>query len=305
MGYLDFHHDIAIPEAFLVEEDDDEYGRKDDGHVIIATPLAKDRPWWDQWRTRLLVCTVSALAMTLAIALGITLGTKSTAPYGMEPHVPKEEGDVTGPIFQVYPDGGGDWSLCSSSSECRNGCCSGEWSGGVLKCTPFDESELLGGYRPDICVGDPPTNGDWAECSTSSDCDTGCCSGRYSDGLLKCTPISGERMTDICVTSETNCNGGVSCLVDWEMCTSSSECMNGCCSGEWSGGVLKCTPFDESELLGGYRPDICAGDPPTNGDWAECSTSSECDTGCCSGQYSNGLPKCTPISNKKLANICI
>jgi hypothetical protein len=42
----------------------------------------------------------------------------------------------------------GDWELCGSSRECRNGCCSSRYSNdGRLKCTP-----LSGGFRPDICV---------------------------------------------------------------------------------------------------------------------------------------------------------
>ena len=31
----------------------------------------------------------------------------------------------------------GDWVQCSSNSQCRNGCCSGQYSGGMLKCTPL------------------------------------------------------------------------------------------------------------------------------------------------------------------------
>ena len=32
--------------------------------------------------------------------------------------------------------------------------------------------------------------GDWAACSTSSQCSNGCCSKKYSGGALKCTPLS-------------------------------------------------------------------------------------------------------------------
>ena len=34
----------------------------------------------------------------------------------------------------------GDWALCSSSSQCSNGCCSGKYSGGDLKCTPLGQN---------------------------------------------------------------------------------------------------------------------------------------------------------------------
>lgn len=85
-----------------------------------------------------------------------------------------------------------DWSMCSASSQCNNGCCSGKYSAGVLKCTP-----LTGGYRSDICVGGGL--GDWAQCSSSSQCKNGCCSGTYSAGVLKCTPLTGGFRSDICV----------------------------------------------------------------------------------------------------------
>jgi hypothetical protein len=87
----------------------------------------------------------------------------------------------------------GDWAQCSSNSQCRNGCCSGQYSGGVLKCTP-----LSGGFNSAICTAGtgptPPTTGslgDWAQCSRNSQCMNGCCSGMYSGGVLKCTPLSG------------------------------------------------------------------------------------------------------------------
>ena len=41
----------------------------------------------------------------------------------------------------------GDWEQCSSNSQCRNGCCSGMYSNGVLKCTP-----LSGGFNPNVCM---------------------------------------------------------------------------------------------------------------------------------------------------------
>ena len=41
-------------------------------------------------------------------------------------------------------------------------------------------------------------------------------------------------------------------LGDWEQCSSSSQCMNGCCSGIFSGGDLICTP-----LVGWFDPNTC------------------------------------------------
>ena len=94
----------------------------------------------------------------------------------------------------------GDWTVCSGSNQCRNGCCSGQYSNGVLKCTP-----LNGGYRSDMCIGPAPggstttTLGDWTVCSNSRQCRNGCCSGQYSSGVLKCTPLNGGYRSDICV----------------------------------------------------------------------------------------------------------
>ena len=108
----------------------------------------------------------------------------------------------------------GDWNFCSSSSQCTNGCCSRLHSDdGRLKCTP------VGGFQASHCVAGgggpaptptppPPTPpvggsgslGDWAFCSSSSQCRNGCCSRLYSnDGRLKCTPVGGFQASH-CVT---------------------------------------------------------------------------------------------------------
>jgi predicted carbohydrate-binding protein with CBM5 and CBM33 domain len=97
----------------------------------------------------------------------------------------------------------GDWSVCSSSNQCRNQCCSGRYSGGVLKCTP-----LASGFDPvaNGCVGSSTTTtklGDWATCSNSNQCANQCCSGTYSGGVLKCTPLNGGYRSDICIGSPT------------------------------------------------------------------------------------------------------
>jgi len=55
---------------------------------------------------------------------GVVWGDKDTTP---DPIAYKKE---TGTKL-------GDWALCSSSSQCSNGCCSGRYSGGTLKCTPL------------------------------------------------------------------------------------------------------------------------------------------------------------------------
>jgi len=118
------------------------------------------------------------------------------------------------------PTGRGDWETCTSSNQCRNQCCSGKYSGGVLKCTP------VGGFKPsEGCVGssispDPPSPsppspsppsptptglGDWVFCTNSNQCKNQCCSKKYStsDGRLKCTPVGGFKPWEGCVGSAT------------------------------------------------------------------------------------------------------
>ncbi|KAL7568968.1 hypothetical protein ACA910_021261 [Epithemia clementina (nom. ined.)] len=87
--------------------------------------------------------------------------------------------------------------------------------------------------------------GDWITCSTSSQCANSCCSGKYSNGVLKCTPLSSGFNP-----AENGCVAGSTTLLgDWSTCSASSQCANRCCSGMYSNGVLKCTP-----LSSGFNP---------------------------------------------------
>jgi len=96
----------------------------------------------------------------------------------------------------------------------------------------------------------PPTSsklGDWAVCSTSSQCNNNCCTSKYSGGILKCTPLGSgfNPAANGCV------GGGSGQLGDWASCTSSSQCMNQCCSSKYSGGVYKCTPLAPGPTVNG------------------------------------------------------
>lgn len=76
---------------------------------------------------------------------------------------------------------------------------------------------------------------------------------------------------------------------DWELCSVSSECADGCCSAELSDdGALKCTP--------GGAPDKCVGGGGGGlGDWEACSSSGQCSNHCCSTEFSDDVNlKCTP-----------
>jgi hypothetical protein len=88
-----------------------------------------------------------------------------------------------------------------------------------------------------------PTKGDWQLCSTSTECQNQCCSSKYSDGVLKCTPVGGFKTSEGCVGSSTSTTK----LGEWEQCSNSAQCQNQCCSSKYSDGVLKCTP------VGGFK----------------------------------------------------
>ncbi|KAL7444950.1 hypothetical protein ACHAXH_008268 [Discostella pseudostelligera] len=91
-----------------------------------------------------------------------------------------------------------DWTVCSNSNQCANQCCSGKYSGGVLKCTP------VGGFKTsEGCVGSPSKLSDWSVCSNSNQCTNQCCSGKYSGGVLKCTPVGGFKPSEGCTGSAT------------------------------------------------------------------------------------------------------
>ena len=106
----------------------------------------------------------------------------------------------------------------------------------------------------------------------------------------------------------------VELLAEWDRCTISAECKvwsdgTGCCTGKYSGGAAKCTPLSP---WFNQRTNECVFDVPatyaptpapnsSKSDWAVCSENGECrawaeGTGCCTGKYSGGVPKCTPLS---------
>lgn len=97
---------------------------------------------------------------------------------------------------------------------------------------------------------------DWAFCSTSDECNNGCCSNFYSDdGQYRCTRLQNGYQADLCRVSNggENTQKSVGYLGDWDLCSASDECDNGCCSNFYSDdGRFKCTPLE-----GGYQSDLC------------------------------------------------
>jgi hypothetical protein len=85
--------------------------------------------------------------------------------------------------------------------------------------------------------------GDWVGCVNSNQCANQCCSGKYSDGVLKCTQVGGFKTSEGCVGGSASGEK----LAEWQECTNSYQCANQCCSGKYSDNVLKCTP------VGGFK----------------------------------------------------
>jgi len=74
---------------------------------------------------------------------------------------------------------------------------------------------------------------------------------------------------------------GLQSIGDWEQCSSSSQCSNGCCSNVFSDdGAYKCTPLD-----GGFNPDICLTSDDSDDCWGDgtiCLVGISCSS-CCNG----------------------
>ncbi|KAJ3123131.1 hypothetical protein HK098_002174 [Nowakowskiella sp. JEL0407] len=97
----------------------------------------------------------------------------------------------------------------------------------------------------------PALKGVWEFCSANSECANGCCSKEYSDDKkFKCTP-NGQQCTGIkplAITTTTTVKkspspAAVALLKEWQFCTSSKQCLNKCCSKQYSNdGKYKCTP---------------------------------------------------------------
>ena len=169
-----------------------------------------------------------------------------------------------------------DWTPCSASSQCNNGCCSGMYSGGILKCTP-----LTGGYRSDICVGGSGTSGGT------------CGGGNQGNGIC---PLGGECCSQYgwCGTTAAHCGSGGS--------SSGGTCGGGnrgngicplggeCCSQYgWCGtSAAHCGGGGEASVLlsgsgtGTYYYDIAR---------SNCGGGSFAET--------NGYPKCTSNTSYK------
>ncbi|KAJ3128044.1 hypothetical protein HK098_005256 [Nowakowskiella sp. JEL0407] len=218
------------------------------------------------------------------------------------------------PIFtSVYPSPPpkllNDWNFCTNSTQCKNACCSKEFSDdGKYKCTPGgthcnDIIDLNQTTTVIIPTASPGIIGDWNFCQLSSECVSNCCSNEYSDdGKFKCTPGGSKCRNDLNGTTTIQpTSTPIGTIGDWSFCTISTQCRNGCCSNEYSDdGKFKCTPGGSHCLkdVNGtttIQPTSTSTPIGTIGDWYSCTISSECKNGCCSNEYSDdGKFKCTP-----------
>ncbi|KAJ1547790.1 hypothetical protein HK096_011325 [Nowakowskiella sp. JEL0078] len=264
-------------------------------------------------------------------------------------------------IPNAWSTGLGDWITCYLNKQCTNGCCSKELSNdGLYKCTPQGTLTLCTGdtkfttstttmsasTTSTVSISSTTTKstttlttstsqpspvklGDWAFCDKNSQCVNNCCSNQYSgDGKFKCTP-GGSQCTGNTQSSTIKSATSTSTIIaspsssptklsDWNFCTSNNQCINNCCSKEYSGdGKFKCTPFGK----------LCTGETSVSttkasttktssttskvststalatnlSDWQFCSKNSQCVNKCCSKQYSNdGNYKCTPGGTSSL-----
>ncbi|KAJ1535892.1 hypothetical protein HK096_001508 [Nowakowskiella sp. JEL0078] len=79
-------------------------------------------------------------------------------------------------------------------------------------------------------------------------------------------------------------------LGDWDFCSQNSQCINSCCSKQYS-AKFKCTPGGSLNQCTGS---ISIGSVKL-GDWEFCSSNKQCRNACCSKEYSDdGMLKCTP-----------
>ena len=112
-----------------------------------------------------------------------------------------------------------------------------------------------------------------------------CCSswGWCGTSEEHCSPSSDDDGT----TGDEGDDGDGTLLGDWELCSVSSECTNGCCSSQYSDdGQLKCTPLD-----GGFDSNICVSndDPTTTG---TCGNGDVGDGVCANGQCCSSFGWC-------------
>ncbi|KAJ1567353.1 hypothetical protein HK096_010159, partial [Nowakowskiella sp. JEL0078] len=199
--------------------------------------------------------TTTKISTTATTSIPLTTTSMTTSPT----KITTTSTTLTSPT--ASPNLLGEWQFCSVSSQCANKCCSNQYSNdGKLKCTPFGTKCVIGTTtkassttttKASITTTTTSTTqtllDSWSFCSVSSQCANKCCSKQYSgDGKLKCTPFGTICVTGTTLTSRTTTKTLKpipTLLADWEFCSSSSDCLDKCCSKQYSNdGRYKCTP---------------------------------------------------------------
>jgi len=252
----------AIPEAFLVEERDEE--------VISACPIPPNRPWWKQRRTQLLlgtVCILSAalaisVGVTLGISLGMTLGTSSPDEPTMLSQIetPPVSKVTSAPTLSPHTD---NPTVAPSLSPWRN------TSTFAPTFPPLATTPPVAPTLPPQATTPPPVAPTLPPQATTPPPVAPMLPPQATTPPVAptlppqattppvaptlppqaTTPPAAPTLPHQVTPAPTVVLRG-----DWEFCYKNNECKNGCCSREYSDdGKLKCTPLTGD----GFLPDVC------------------------------------------------
>ncbi|KAJ1554521.1 hypothetical protein HK096_003136, partial [Nowakowskiella sp. JEL0078] len=143
-----------------------------------------------------------------------------------------------------------DWAFCTVNSECSSKCCSKEYSNdGKLKCTPggsqcVSTSNLLLTTSSIKTTTKTMTTAAKTTTTTAANTTTTTAPKTTTTTAAKTTTTTAAKTTTTTAakTTTTKSVASSSLLVEWALCTISSQCSNKCCSKQYSNdGKYKCT----------------------------------------------------------------
>ena len=245
---FDSINQYAIPEAFLVEERDEE--------VISACPIPPNRPWWKQRRTQLLLGTVCILSAVLAISVGVTLGISLGMTLGTsrpdEPtmlsqiETPPVSKVTSAPTLSPHTD---NPTVAPSLSPWRN------TPTFAPTFPPLATTPPVAPTLPPQATTPPPVAPMLPPQATTPPVAPTLPPQATTPPVAPTlppqatTPPAAPMLPPQVTPAPT-----VALRGDWEFCSKNNECKNGCCSRKYSDdGMLKCTPLTGD----GFLPDTC------------------------------------------------
>ena len=245
---FDLINQNAIPEAFLVEDRDEE--------VISVCPIPPNRPWWKQRRTQLLlgtVCILSAalaigVGVTLGVSLGMTLGTSSpdeqtTLPQIETPPVSKVTSAPTLSPTTDHP------TVAPNLSYQRNSPTFAPTFPPLARTPPVAPTLPPQATTPPSVAPTLPPQATTPPVAPTLPPQATAPPAAPALPPQATTPPAAPTLPPQVTPAPT-----VALRGDWEFCYKNKECKNGCCSREYSDdGKLKCTPLTGD----GFHPDIC------------------------------------------------